>query len=162
MDLVMPEMDGIEATRLIGELSSATKVIILTSFTEDEKVFPAIRAGAAGYLLKDVSPIDLANAIQAVHRGQAQLHPEIAKKLMSQFVTPTVEPMASPDELTARELEILRLIAQGMSNRQIAQALTISAKTVKTHVSHILGKLHLDDRTQAAIYAYRHGLMPDG
>lgn len=162
MDLVMPEMDGIEATRQIGDISTSTKVIVLTSFTEDEKVFPAIKAGAAGYLLKDVSPSELASAIRAVHRGEARLHPDITKKLMSQFVSPAVEPMAAPDELTARELEVLRLIAQGMSNRQVAQTLTISTKTVKTHVSNILSKLHLDDRTQAAIYAYKHGLVPDG
>jgi len=162
MDLVMPEMDGIEATRQIGDISTSTKVIVLTSFTEDEKVFPAIKAGAAGYLLKDVSPSELASAIRAVHRGEAQLHPDITKKLMSQFVSPAVEPMAAPDELTARELEVLRLVAQGMSNRQVAQTLTISTKTVKTHVSSILSKLHLDDRTQAAIYAYKHGLVPDG
>jgi NarL family two-component system response regulator LiaR len=162
MDLVMPEMDGIEATRQLSAISLETKVIVLTSFTEDDQVFPAIQAGAAGYLLKDVSPSDLASAIRAVHRGEAQLHPDITKKLMGQFVSPAVEPTAAPDELTARELEVLRLVAQGMSNRQVAQALTISAKTVKTHVSHILSKLHLDDRTQAAIYAYKHGLMPDG
>jgi NarL family two-component system response regulator LiaR len=162
MDLVMPEMDGIEATRQISDIGISTKVIVLTSFTEDEKVFPAIKAGAAGYLLKDVSPSDLASAIRAVHRGEAQLHPDITKKLMSQFVSPAVEPTAAPDELTARELEVLRLVAQGMSNRQVAQTLTISAKTVKTHVSNILSKLHLDDRTQAAIYAYKHGLVPDG
>ena len=161
MDLVMPEMDGIEATRQIGTISPETKVIVLTSFTEDDQVFPAIQAGAAGYLLKDVSPTDLANAIQAVHRGEAQLHPDIARKLMSQFVSLTAEPKAAPDELTTRELEVLRLIGRGMSNREIARALTISEKTVKTHVSHILSKLHLGDRTQAAIYAYKHGLVPE-
>jgi NarL family two-component system response regulator LiaR len=161
MDLVMPEMDGIEATRQIGDISPATQVIVLTSFTEDEMVFPAIRAGAAGYLLKDVSPSDLVSAIQAVHRGEAQLHPDITKKLMNQFASPQAEPTAAPGELTARELEILRLIARGMSNREMAQVLVISEKTVKTHVSNILSKLHLDDRTQAAIYAYKHGLVPD-
>jgi NarL family two-component system response regulator LiaR len=162
MDLVMPEMDGIEATRQISTISPASQVIVLTSFTEDEMVFPAIESGAAGYLLKDVSPSDLASAIRAVHRGKAQLHPDIAKKLMNQFVRPTVESATAPDELTARELEVLRLVAQGLSNRQVAQTLTISTKTVKTHVSHILGKLHLEDRTQAAIYAYKHGLVPEG
>jgi NarL family two-component system response regulator LiaR len=162
MDLVMPEMDGIEATRQIGSISPETRVIVLTSFAEDDQVFPAIQAGAAGYLLKDVSPADLANAIQAVHRGEAPLHPDVTKKLMGQFASPAVGPTVAPDELTARELEVLRLVAQGMSNRQVAQALTISAKTVKTHVSHILSKLHVEDRTQAAIYAYQHGLMPNG
>ena len=161
MDLVMPEMDGIEATHQVCAISPTTKVIVLTSFTEDELVFPAIKAGAVGYLLKDVSPPDLVNAIQAVHRGETHLHPDITKKLMDQFVSPKVEPAAAPDELTTREIEVLRLIAQGMSNRELAQALTISEKTVKTHVSNILSKLHLADRTQAAIYAYKHGLVPD-
>jgi NarL family two-component system response regulator LiaR len=161
MDLVMPEMDGIEATRQLSDLSPASKVIVLTSFTEDEMVFPAIRAGAAGYLLKDISPSELAQAIQAVHRGEAQLHPDITRKLLNQFVSPVVEPAAAPDQLTARELEVLRLIARGMSNRELARELGISEKTVKTHVSNILGKLHLDDRTQAAIYALKHGIAAD-
>jgi NarL family two-component system response regulator LiaR len=158
MDLVMPEMDGIEATRQVVAVSPSTKVLVLSSFTDDERVFPAIKAGAAGYLLKDVSPPDLADAITAVHQGKTQLHPDIAKKLMDQFASPKAEPAAVPGELTARELEVLRLIARGMSNHEIAQALTISEKTVKTHVSNILGKLHLADRTQAAIYALREGM----
>jgi NarL family two-component system response regulator LiaR len=161
MDLVMPEMDGIEATRQIGALCPDVKVIVLTSFTEDEMVFPAIRAGAIGYLLKDISPTELAQAIRAVHRGEAQLHPDVTKKLLNQFVAPMTEPTVAPDQLTAREREVLRLIARGMSNRELALELSISEKTVKTHVSHILAKLHLDDRTQAAIYAYKHGLAPD-
>jgi NarL family two-component system response regulator LiaR len=160
MDLVMPEMDGIEATRQVGAISPITKVIVLTSFMEDEMVFPAIKAGAAGYLLKDVSPSDLAGAIQAVHEGETRLHPEITKKLVNQFVSPQAEPTTTPAELTPRELEVLRLLAQGMSNRELAQMLVISEKTVKTHVSNILSKLHLADRTQAAIYAYKHGLVP--
>jgi NarL family two-component system response regulator LiaR len=159
MDLVMPEMDGIEATRKIRALSPRTQVIVLTSFAEDEKVFPSIKAGALGYLLKDVSPADLVKAIQAAHRGEAQLHPEIARKLMDEFSTRAREPI--PDDLTARELEVLRLIARGQSNRQIAEQLVISEKTVKTHVSNILSKLHLADRTQAAIYALRKGLVPE-
>jgi NarL family two-component system response regulator LiaR len=161
MDLVMPEMDGIEATRQIGALCPGVKVIVLTSFTEDEMVFPAIRAGAIGYLLKDISPTELAQAIRAVHRGEAQLHPDVTKKLLNQFVAPMTEPTVAPDQLTAREREVLRLIARGMSNRELALELSISEKTVKTHVSHILAKLHLDDRTQVAIYAYKHGLAPD-
>jgi NarL family two-component system response regulator LiaR len=161
MDLVMPEMDGIEATRQIAALGLASKVIVLTSFTEDEMVFPAIRAGAVGYLLKDISPSELAQAIHAVHRGEAQLHPDVTKKLLNQFVHPMTEPAAAPDALTPRELQVLRLIARGMSNRELALKLEISEKTVKTHVSNILGKLHLDDRTQAAIYALKHGLVPD-
>jgi NarL family two-component system response regulator LiaR len=161
MDLMMPEMDGIEATRQVGKISPDTRVIVLTSFADDEMVFPAIRAGAAGYLLKDVSPSDLADAIRAVREGGTPLHPDITKKLMTQFVGPMAEPAGVPGELTSRELEVLRLIAQGMSNREIALALTISEKTVKSHVSNILSKLHLGDRTQAAIYAYKHGLVAD-
>jgi NarL family two-component system response regulator LiaR len=159
MDLVMPEMDGIEATRKIRALSPRTQVIVLTSFAEDEKVFPSIKAGALGYLLKDVSPAELVKAIQAAHRGEAQLHPEIARKLMDEFSTRAKEPI--PGDLTERELEVLRLIARGQSNRQIAEELVISEKTVKTHVSNILSKLHLTDRTQAAIYALREGLVPE-
>ena len=159
MDLVMPEMDGIEATRRIRALSPNTKVIILTSFSEDEKVFPSIKAGALGYLLKDVSPADLVKAIQAASRGEAQLHPEIARKLMDELSTRPSKP--APDDLTERELEVLRLIARGRSNREIATELVLSEKTVKTHVSNILSKLHLSDRTQAAIYALREGLVKD-
>jgi NarL family two-component system response regulator LiaR len=161
MDLVMPEMDGIEATRQVGTISPSTRVIVLTSFADDEKVFPAIKAGATGYLLKDVSPGDLANAIRAVHAGETHLHPDITKRLVDQLTSQRADPRPTPGELTPRELEVLRLIAQGMSNREIAQALTISEKTVKTHVSNILSKLHLADRTQAAIYAHRHGVAPE-
>jgi NarL family two-component system response regulator LiaR len=159
MDLVMPEMDGIEATRQVGANSPSTRIIVLTSFADDEQVFPAIKAGAQGYLLKDVSPGDLANAIRAVHAGETHLHPDITKRLVDQWASPRTDP--GPDELTPREIEVLQLIAQGMSNREMAQALTISEKTVKTHVSNILSKLHLADRTQAAIYAHRHGFAPE-
>jgi NarL family two-component system response regulator LiaR len=159
MDLVMPEMDGIEATRRIRELHPDTKVIVLSSFTEDDKVFPAIKSGAAGYLLKDISPTDLANAIRAVIRGKTQLHPDIAKKLMNQFVDPKARIEGISEDLTPREVEVLGLLAQGMSNAELADALFISEKTIKTHISNILGKLNLADRTQAAIYAYKHGLV---
>lgn len=159
MDLVMPEMDGIAATREIHALSPSTKVIALTSFAEDDKVFPAIKAGASGYLLKDVSPPDLVKAIQAAHRGEAHLHPEIAKKLMGEFADRDKKPVLG--ELTGREQEVLHLIARGLSNREIAKELGISEKTVKTHVGNILSKLHLADRTQAAIYAIKKGLAPD-
>lgn len=159
MDLVMPEMDGIAATRQICAFHPGAKVIALTSFAEDDKVFPAIKAGASGYLLKDVSPSDLVDAVRATHRGETQLHPDIAKKLMNQVAHRTEEP--TPDELTERELEVLRLIAGGLSNREIAKELVISEKTVKTHVSNILSKLHLADRTQAAIYALKRGLGPE-
>ncbi len=156
MDLLMPEMDGIEATRRIRSLSPSTKVIILTSFAEDDNVFPSIKAGAQGYLLKNVSPADLIKAVQAAHRGEAQLDPKIAKKLMDEFSARPSKPASG--ELTERELEVLRLIARGRNNRDIAGELVVSEKTVKTHVSNILSKLHLSDRTQAAIYALREGL----
>jgi NarL family two-component system response regulator LiaR len=159
MDLVMPEMDGIEATRQVCAINPSTRVIVLTSFADDEMIFPAIRAGATGYLLKDVTPADLANAIRAVHAGETRLHPDVTKRLVNQLASPRTDP--GPDALTPRETEVLQLIAQGMSNREIAQALTISEKTVKTHVSNILSKLHLADRTQAAIYAHRHGVAPN-
>lgn len=161
MDLVMPEMDGIEATHQVLEVSPTTKVIVLTSFAEDELVFPAIEAGAIGYLLKDVDPQDLHHAIQAVHRGETQLHPDITKKLIDRVTASQKGADTVPGDLTPRELEVLALIAQGQSNREIATTLTISEKTVKTHVGNILSKLHLSDRTQAAIYAYKHGLAPD-
>jgi len=166
LDLIMPEMDGIQATPRIVEASPRSRVIILTSFGEEDKVFPAIRAGAQGYLLKDISPDDLAKAVREAHRGRVQLHPDAAKKLMSAIAEKEEAPASrsrhpAPDELTERELEVLRLIAAGLSNRDIAEKMVISEKTVKTHVSSILGKLHLEDRTQAAIYALRHGLGPE-
>jgi NarL family two-component system response regulator LiaR len=154
MDLVMPELDGVEATRRIRVASPATKVIALTSFDDDEKVFPAIKAGAAGYLLKDVSPADLADAVRKASRGEALLAPSVAARLMQEV---SGERTASAG-LTERELEVLRLIARGMSNKLIAHELVVSEKTVKTHVSNILAKLHLADRTQAALYAVREGL----
>lgn len=160
MDLVMPRLDGVSATRQVKALESGVKVIALTSFTEDDKVFPAIQAGASSYLLKDVSPDDLVEAIRAVHGGEARLHPDIARKLMEQ-VAQQSSPIRQgvPEELTGRELEVVQLVAQGRNNHEIAQALVISEKTVKTHISNVLGKLHLDDRTQLAIYAIKHGLV---
>jgi len=161
MDLVMPEMDGIEATHRICGSYPDVKVIVLTSFTEDEQVFSAIKAGAVGYLLKDISPPDLVKAIQAVHSGETHLHPEITKKLMKQFVSPKSAIDITPDELTPREMEVLQLIAHGLSNKELANKLTISEKTVKTHLSSIYNKLHLSDRTQAAIYALKNHLVSD-
>ncbi|MGE5140420.1 MAG: response regulator [Rudaea sp.] len=161
MDLVMPRLDGIAATREAKAASPTTRVIALTSFAEDDKVFPAIQAGASSYLLKDVSPDDLVEAICAVHRGEARLHPDIAKKLMEQVAQQGGagrEAAPAQAELTEREREVIRLIARGCSNHEIAQQLVISDKTVKTHVSNILGKLYLEDRTQLAIYAIKHGL----
>ena len=153
MDLVMPKMDGITTIRHIRDLSPSTRILVLTSFSEDDKVFPAVKAGAHGYLMKDIRPAELAEAIRSVHCGEPSLHPEIAKKLMNQLAEGEEE--ETKDELTLRETEVLRLIAGGHSNKEIANALYISEKTVKTHVSNILQKLHLADRTQAALYAVR-------
>jgi DNA-binding NarL/FixJ family response regulator len=160
LDLVMPEMDGIQATSKIIECSPRSRVLILTSFGEEDKVLPAVRAGAQGYLLKDIPPNELAQAVREAYLGKVQLHPEVAKKLMSAIAAkeePTTSQGAAADEagLTGREQEILQLIAEGMNNREIAGKLVISEKTVKTHVSNILGKLGLADRTQAAIYALK-------
>ncbi|HET9496367.1 MAG TPA: response regulator transcription factor [Chloroflexia bacterium] len=157
MDLVMPVMDGVEATRAVTAASPSTRVIVLTSFSEDEKVFASIKAGAQGYLMKDVLPSELVRAIRTVHRGEAQLDPEIARKLMQEFTNP--QPTTPKHDLTDRELEVLRLIAQGKSNKDISDELVLSEKTVKTHVSNILQKLHLSDRTQAAVYALRQKLV---
>lgn len=160
MDLVMPRLDGIAATRQVKSMAPDVKVIALTSFTEDEKVFPAIQAGASGYLLKDVSPDDLVEAIRAAFRGEARLHPDVLRKLMEQVAiqtSPVREPMV--ENLTERELDVVRLVAQGCSNHTIAEELVISEKTVKTHISNILSKLHLEDRTQLAIYALKKGLV---
>jgi NarL family two-component system response regulator LiaR len=157
MDLVMPNTDGVEATRAITALSPSTRVIVLTSFSEDEKVFASIKAGAQGYLMKDVLPQDLVAAIRTVYRGEAQLDPEIARKLMQEFTNP--QPTAPKHDLTERELEVLTLIAHGKSNKDISEDLVLSEKTVKTHVSNILQKLHLSDRTQAAVYALRQKIV---
>jgi NarL family two-component system response regulator LiaR len=165
LDLVMPEMDGIQATPRIIEESPHARVIVLTSFGEEGKVFPAIRAGAQGYLLEDITPNDLLQAVRVVYLGQVQLHPDIAGKLMSAVAAKEEPPeMSAPtslEALTERELEVLCLIAEGLNNREIAEELVISDKTVNTHVSSILSELHLEDRTQAAIYALRYGLVPD-
>lgn len=156
MDLVMPQLSGIDAIPQVREVSPSTKVIVLTSFADDEKVFPAVKAGAAGYLLKDAQPQELAQAIRTVHRGEALLHPSIAAKLMREYAGG--ESRAKGDLLTDRELEVLRHLARGMSNKEIAKSLVLSEKTVKTHVSNILRKLDLADRTQAALYAVKQGL----
>ncbi|HEY3063757.1 MAG TPA: response regulator transcription factor [Chloroflexota bacterium] len=156
MDLVMPNMDGVAATTRIKEAQPSTHVIVLTSFLDDDRVVPAIKAGATSYLLKDVAAADLARAIRAARAGQAQLHPEVARRLMQQVTAPR-KPDASA-QLTDREREVLRLLADGRSNKEIARSLVVSERTVKGHVSNILGKLGLQDRTQAALYAVRHGL----
>ena len=157
MDLVMPELDGVEATRRIRDVSPMTKVIALTSFDDDDRIFPAIKAGAAGYLLKDVRPQELVDAVRRVHRGEALLHPVVAGRLMQEVAAETKTPGA--DALTERELDVLRLIARGLPNKLIARELDVAEKTVKTHVSNILAKLHLSDRTQAALYAVRERIV---
>jgi two-component system, NarL family, response regulator LiaR len=166
LDLVMPVMDGIAATPKILECCPRSRIIILTSFGEEDKVFPAIRTGAHGYLLKDIKPADLVQAIRAAHLGRTQLHPDVAQKLMAAIAEAGVQPTRrsyepATDALTEREREVLHLLADGLSNREIAGELVIGETTVKSHVSSILDKLHLEDRTQAAIYALRHGLGPD-
>ena len=157
MDLLMPVMDGIEATRQITSQQPKARILVLTSFAADNKVFPAIKAGAAGYLLKDSSPDELVRAIRQVHRGEPSLHPTIARKLLQEIARPA-DLQPAPEALTAREMEVLRSIAQGLSNQEIADQLMVSEPTVRAHVSRILGKLHLASRTQAALYAVREGL----
>ena len=157
MDLVMPKMDGIEATRQISAQQPGMHILVLISFAADDKVFPAIKAGALGYLLKDTGPQELVQAIHQVHRGEPSLEPSIARKVLTELSAPPQKP-SSVEPLTQRELDILRLIAQGRSNKEIAEQLVITEMTVRTHVSNILGKLHLASRTQAALYALKEGL----
>ncbi len=157
MDLVMPGLDGIDATRRIRDGSPATRVVVLTSFSDDDRIIPAIRAGAAGYLLKDAEPRELADGIRRVHRGEGLLDPRVAGRVMRELNDD--ERRAGGGVLTERELEVLRLIARGLPNKSIAAELVVSEKTVKTHVSNILAKLQLADRTQAALYAVRERLV---
>jgi two-component system, NarL family, response regulator LiaR len=157
MDLVMPELDGIEAARQIKAQGGPSRILVLTTFATDDKVYPAIQAGAAGYLLKDSGADTLLLAIRSVHQGQASLHPEITAKLLRQLAREPEE-SASPERLTAREVDVLRLVAQGLSNQQIADHLTVSEATIRTHMTSILGKLQLTSRTQAALYALRRGI----
>jgi len=159
MDLVMPGLDGIAATRKISEVSPSSRVLVLTSFGEEEQVFASIKAGAMGYLLKDTQAEDLGRAIRSIARGEFLLHPEIAGKVLHEFATIRPE-TPSLTTLTPREIEVLTLVTRGRTNREIALDLSISYKTVKTHVSNILSKLHMMDRTQAATYAVRQGLVP--
>lgn len=164
LDLVMPELDGLEAIPLLRKGSPASRILVLTSFTEDHRVLLAIQAGAYGYLLKDIAPRALAQAIRGAFAGDVQLHPRAAQELMmaaAQARPAADKARADPIGLTDRELEVVQLIAAGLNNRSIAERLVVSEKTVKTHVGNILNKLDLDDRTQIAIYALRHGLGPD-
>ncbi|MGR5963564.1 response regulator [Bacillus cereus] len=162
MDLYMPEMDGVEATAYIKKEYPNVKVIVLTSFSDQAHVLPALRAGASGYILKDVEPDQLVEAIRSAYKGNIQLHPDIANALLSQTLPveeKEEEPSIQVDMLTARENEVLQLLAKGMSNKEIASVLVITEKTVKAHVSSILSKLNLSDRTQAALYAVKNGIV---
>jgi NarL family two-component system response regulator LiaR len=159
MDLVMPGMDGVEATRKVKDISPRTQIIILTSFHEDEHIFPAFQAGAISYLLKDVKATELVEAILRASKGEATLHPRVAARLIKQFSYGESEQSNPFTELTEREMEILKLIARGFTNQKIAEELVISVGTVKGHVSNILSKLHLADRTQAAVFAWREGIV---
>ncbi len=157
MDLVMKEMDGIEATKKIMESWPEAKIIIVTSFLDDEKVYPALEAGATSYMLKTSKASEIVNAVRATYHGQSVLEPEVTGKMMSRM---REKHTAMPhEELTSREMEILLLLAQGKTNQEIADELFIALKTVKTHVSNILSKLGVQDRTQAVIYAFKHALV---
>lgn len=159
MDLVMPGMDGVEATRRVKQVSPRSRVIVLTSYHQDEHIFPAIRAGALSYLLKDVAPPELAEAVRKAARGEAVLHPRVAARVIQEIHGAKRDAVNPFTELSERELEVLKLIADGASNEEIANRLVISEKTVKSHVSNVLSKLHVADRTQAAVYAWREGVV---
>ena len=158
MDLVMPEMDGIEAIGEIRARRPDSRILVLTSFGSDDKIFPAVKAGALGYLLKDTSPEELLHAIRQAAQGQSALNPKVARRLLREF---SADPELFPpgEALTEREIDVLRLVARGLTNEKIGAQLFISEATVRTHVSHILGKLNLTNRTQAALYALREGLV---
>jgi two-component system, NarL family, response regulator LiaR len=158
VDLVMPRVDGIEAIRRIRAVAPQTRVIVLTSFADEDKMLPAVRAGAVGYLLKDVDPQELVAAVRTVNDGETLLHPAVVRELVREVAGGRREPVRD-NPLTAREQEVLGLIARGRANKAIAFELGVAEKTVKTHVSNILGKLGLSDRTQAALYAVREGLV---
>ncbi len=158
MDLLMPRKSGVEAISDILRENPAARILVLTSFSEDNQAFPAIKAGAMGYVLKDSLPEDLVQAIRAVHRGEPSLHPTIARRLMQELGG--VRPAPAPgDLLTERELEVLKLMARGLNNAEIADALVVSKRTVDSHTNSILAKLQVSNRTQAALYALRQGLV---
>jgi NarL family two-component system response regulator LiaR len=157
LDLLMPKMDGIDASQEIKKGNPEARILVLTSFAEDERVFAAIKAGAMGYLLKDSSPQKILKSIREVFQGITSIEPRIANKLMREIQRTSDSP-PTEEPLTNREMEVIRLIAEGLSNQEIAERLVISERTVRTHVTNILGKLHLANRTQAALYALREGL----
>ena len=157
MDLEMPILDGIGAIEQIMAQWPEARILVLTSFATDDRVFPAVKAGALGYLLKDSGPDALVDAIRQVQRGESSLHPKIARKLMQELARPASSQPPTAAPLTAREVEVLQLVAQGLANQEIADQLVIGEATVRSHVSNILSKLHLASRTQAALYALREG-----
>lgn len=159
MDLLLPGIDGVEATRQLKRVSPRSQVIVLTSYYEDEHVFPALRAGAISYTLKDIRPAELAEIVRKAAQGESVLHPRVASRLIQEVRQAKRAVPAVFADLTERELEVLRMIAEGHSNASIAEQLVLSEKTVKGHVSNILSKLHMDDRTQAAVFAWQQGLM---
>ncbi len=159
MDLIMPGMGGVEATRRLTSQSPRTSVVMLTSYHDDEHVFPAIRAGAVSYVLKEIGPGELAEAVRKAAAGEAVLHPRVAARVVRELHGARRDEPNVFRELSDRELEVLKLIADGLNNAEIAGRLYLSEKTVKSHVSNILGKLHLADRTQAAVYAWRQGVV---
>jgi NarL family two-component system response regulator LiaR len=159
MDLILPGMDGVEATRRVKQVSPRSQVVVLTSYHEDENIFPALKAGALSYILKDVSADELAAAVRKAAVGEAVLHPRVAARVIKELQGARAEKVNPFTELSERELEVLKLIADGMSNAEMAARLVLSEKTVKGHVSNILSKLQLVDRTQAAIYAWREGIV---
>ena len=159
MDLIMPGMDGVEATRRLTARSPRTNVVVLTSYHDDEHVFPAIRAGALSYVLKEVGPDELAETVRKAATGEAVLHPRVAARVVRELHGHRRDESNVFHDLSDRELEVLKLIAEGLSNAEISGRLFISEKTTKNHVSNILGKLHLADRTQAAVYAWRQGVV---
>ena len=158
MDLILPDVGGIEAIRQISVRHPAIAILVLTSFASDDKVFPAIKAGALGYMLKNADLEELVTAIRQVHRGEPSLHPNIARKVLRELRQPQAERALLPEPLTTRELEVLQLIAKGLSNQEIADQLVVAEPTVRTHVSRILDKLNLVNRVQATLYAMREGL----
>ncbi len=159
MDLVMPGIGGVEATRKVKQVSPHSQIIVLTSYHEDEYIFPALRAGALSYVLKDIGPDELADTVRRAARGESVLHPRVAARVVQEVRGARRDTPNLFTELSDRELEVLRLIADGLSNAEIADKLIISEKTVKGHVSNILGKLHMMDRTQAAVFAWQQGLV---
>src|SRR5436305_14192126 len=159
MDLVMPGIGGVEATRQVTQVSPHSQIIVLTSYHEDEYIFPALRAGALSYVLKDVGPEELADTVRKAARGESVLHPRVAARVVQELRGTRSDTPNLFTDLSDRELEVLRLIADGLSNADIADKLVISEKTVKGHVSNILSKLHMFDRTQAAVFAWQQGLM---